>query len=316
MTPVEVADNVRELCFLPQTSEFSDQKILDATNMAMRMALTPSLLRANGEYLTEIIDVLPDQTTGDVRIPRQAVASTSRVLTWVYSDGTESTPLQFCSIADQPSASFGNYAIGSPTQFVLTPDGIRVLGGVPSGVYMRVKFSRRPGKLILPAQVPSTGPVGLKISTAGPAYTFLGVYGALSGLPVLENGAVITVEISSGISPFRVKVFDAVITGAAGSWAITLPTGSTYTPQIGDLITTPDTAWNPQFPEEWHDLLCYYGAARMAGLRKDRTRKEELLGDAQSILHELINEVTPRAKLAPKVLNAMRGHVRRPWRWG
>ena len=325
MNASEIADSVRKLCFLPQTSEFTDQLILDEVNVVQRMALTPAILRANGEYLTEIVDLLPDATTGSVTFPKQAVASTTRVLTWLYDNDTESQPLQVISLGDEATSSQGNYVVGSPTQFVDTPDGVRILGGVPSNQYLRVRFSRRPGKLIIPSTAPPPITVlGLKVlnivvnGSAVPGYTGydLQLTKVTDNVPVVDNGFSAYCDVSKPTSPYRPRIMSLSFVCQPAIWNILVPVGTTNLPQVGDIVTVEDTAWNAQFPDEWHDLLCYYGAARMAGLRKDRNLKAELLGDASSFLKELINEAQPRTKLAPKVINAMRGHIRRPWRWG
>lgn len=301
MLSAELIQNVRDLSFLPNTSNFADQKVLDQINIAQRMMVVPAIQRALGEFFTETLDILAYPSDGTVRFPSAAIISSARVITWVDASGRESQPLMHKELADIPSLTGST---GAPRAFTLNPNGITVYGGDLSG-FCRVRFPRLPSTLVLITNAWLS--VNTVINTLG--YSAEPVNPIPPAVISIPNS---TYDFTESISPYRCLGSYSTVSGVV----LITPSGT----QLSlDLIakfantcyaTAVGTTAVPQYPVEYHDLLIYYSAARVAGLRKDATLKQDLLGDASSIQRELLNQAQPRTKQNAKTISSWRGHTR------
>jgi hypothetical protein len=299
----DLINKIRERSFLPNTTNFSDQKILDETNLCQSMMVLAAIIEANGEYFTEVIDVAPDPT-GFVRMPSAAIASTARILTWVNSDGSESAPLRRRELADINTLQVNGYAVGQPLSFTLVPDGIMTYGIAATGK-CRVRFSRLPSTLVIPVAGTNQWTLGTPTQVGGNWIASVTPASGLAG----------SLDLTDPLAPHR--------------WLGQVPSASASTINLGavgvaDVLAARVAGANvnligqttvPQYPDEWHSLLMYYSAAVMAGLRKDYGLKQDLLGDATSLRRTILNMATPRTKQNPKIISAWRGHStsRRNW---
>ena len=330
MLAQELVTRASALAFLPNTTAFSAAAILGEINLAMRMMLAPALVRVNGEYFTETLDVTPD-ASGYVRLPQTALSTTARLVNWIYSDGSEGDPLMQVSLTDIASiqniegstVNYGgvNYPVSSGTPYAFTPlpDGIQ-LYSVPQNGNCRIRYSRLPAPLILGAAgtlVPPTTAVVWN-TTGVPTQSTGNWIVATTPAQGTGNPAVNTpIDLIDFNSPYRMTITGTadgsgnVILGAIGvvdTVAARITAGffacATYNSPV------------PQCPVEWHDYLLYCAAARLAGLRKDPNLKADLLNDAKSLQMELTNIAQPRFKQNVKSISAWRGHTQRPWRLG
>ena len=143
----ELVTRAKAMAFLPNVTEFSDANVIGELSLAQMELLVPALLRANGEYFTEVLDV-PADVNGYVRIPPAALASTARVISWVNTDGSESSALNRIELADIHAMQSSGYQIGTPGAFSLVPDGVMIYGAPVTG-NCRIRYSRLPSDLCL-----------------------------------------------------------------------------------------------------------------------------------------------------------------------
>lgn len=311
--------------FVPTTSAFSTQSILDEINTALRTLWVPALLKADGEFFTEIVDVVPD-SAGNVKLPDDSVSNTARVLTWVDANGQESAPLRRIEQGDvgsvannagltsvrveQPDGSIVVVAItGSggygtaPVSFTLTPDGVQVLNFTAGG-RLRCRYSRRPGELVA-----GTSTTVLQVVTVGvSSITTVAPDGVV---PVAGTWAGKPLDVTSGKSPHRRQAINSggyLVNTGPNAWNYASP--PTLYP--GDYLTFPGTSYIPNAPVEWHDLLMYYASAQVASLRKDYELETRRLAEAAGIFKELLAAAQPRTKQNPKTLSAWAGRVVNP----
>ena len=199
MLAQQIVDRVRALAFIPNTTEFSDANLLAEINVAQVEDVVPAIVKVNGEYFTEILDVTPD-TTGYARLPAAALASTARLITWVDPYGRESKPLNHIEIADISTIQATGYAVGQPYAFTLLPDGIQLGGSLENGA-LRVRYSRLPSDLILPSS-----------STANEWTTVVskdvtGMFWVAAFTPVSGTGAPSApLDITDALSPHRLII--------------------------------------------------------------------------------------------------------------
>jgi len=305
--------------FIPETSSFTPASLLDEANLALRDHWTEAALKADAEFFTETVDLLPD-ASGHAVFPAEAFASTARVLTWVDANGQESSPLRRVEQGDigsvgnkggsgtisvqQPDGTFvlvtssGNAYGASPTSFALTPSGAQLFNYTRGG-YLRCRYSRRPGELVLGTsttvlQVVGITP-GISITTVSPDTV----------VPSGPTWAGIALDLTSGLSPYRRKALDKTLTSISPNvWSYT---GALIS--VGDYLTMPGTSYVPNAPLEWHDLLMYYTAAQLAGLRKDYDLEARRMGQAEAIFAKLLKATQPRTKQNPKVMSAWAGRL-------
>lgn len=308
MNAQDLVTKVRGLAFMPNTSGFSDQDLLDEINIAQQIMLVPAIVRASGEYFTETIDVSID-ANGFARIPPAAIASTSRMLSWVFDDCREGPPLVQLSLADIHTQALsepysGSGPVGAST-FTFVPDGIQVYGSQLTGK-VRVRYSRTPSPLVLvaPATPPSMGWAVSSVTDTSPNW--------VAGCTPLEGSLSIVAgtlyDITDNLSPHRM-LFTGI--GASGDNVVCGPDTTPNRVAVGAVATVSGYTYTPQYADEWHNLLLYYGAARIVDLRKDSQRKESLLTDAENIRRELTNMAQPRSKINVKRINAWAGWSRR-----
>lgn len=308
--------------FIPDSSSFTTDLILEELNTAIHGPFSVALLKADGEYFTEVLDLLPD-TYGNVIFPADALVSTARVLTWADASGNESPPLRRIEQGDigsaagsggsgaisveQPDHTFvtvissgsGGYG-AAPTSFALTPDGVRVFNYSVGG-HLRCRYSRRPGDLVagLATKV-------LVVTAITPGVSFAA--SSPDGLPAYSTGVwdSVALDRTPNASPFRRVALDQQIThiGLTDVWTYT---GSQVA--VGDVLTLPGTTYTPNAPTEWHDLLMYYAAATLASLRKDYDLEARRFAEAAVLFKTLLDATQPRTKQNPKVLSAWAGHT-------
>lgn len=287
--------------FIPETSSFTADSILDEINTALRTLFAPMLLQTNGEYFTETVDLTPD-SSGNVLLPEDSISNTARVLTWVDSNGQESSPLRRIEQGDIGNFSSTGYSYSaSPTSFALTPDGAKILGFVAGSGAVRCRYSRRPGELVAGTH---TQVLAVTAVTAGVSFAA----SSPDGLPAWNTGVWDGVDLDLTLkdSPFRRKALDSHITHIASTDVWTY-TGSMVSK--GDVLTIPGTSYMPQAPTEWHDILMDQGASLLANLRKDYALEANRLQSAQRAFDKLLNAAQPRTKQNPKVLSAWAGRT-------
>lgn len=312
MLAQELVDSVREQAFMPNTTNFLDSDILACINRCMRMQMVPAIIRANAEYFTEMLDVQPD-STGFVRLPAGAVASTARVITWVDDCGKELAPLVQIALADiHMMNGYPGVGGGSPETFSPLPDGIQVYGVWDVGM-CRVRYSRQPSAMILPSE--QTANVW---TLSAPVKDGAGTFWVSTPTAVSGSGAPTSpLDITDALSPHRL-IAGSRLMGTSGDAGLVIIApvdggiGDATAARVlaGSYLTAAGTAPMPQCADEWHDLLLYYSAAREAGLRKDFALKADILNDAGGILNNLLNQAAPRTAQNPKVISAWRGHRR------
>lgn len=310
MLAQELVDEAREQAFLPNSTDFTDDYILLQVNRCLRMELVPAIIRANAEYFTELLDVAPD-SQGYVRLPYAAVASTARVITWVDDSGREFAPLVQLSIADiHMQNGYPGVGGGSPETFSPLPDGIQVYGSWDVGK-CRVRYSRQPSKLILPVASPANIWT-LSVPVQNGAGTFW--VSTPTVLPGMTNSLPTgLLDITDALSPHRLIAGSlSVVSGHIVVAPVDGGAGDALAARVlaGSYLTAAGKAPMPQCAIEWHDLLLYYSAARLAGLRKDFALKSDILTDAGPILSNLLNQAAPRMPNNAKIISAFRGHRR------
>ena len=311
MLAQQIVDRVRALAFIPNTTEFSDANLLAEINVAQVEDVVPAIVKVNGEYFTEILDVTPD-TTGYARLPAAALASTARLITWVDPYGRESKPLNHIEIADISTIQATGYAVGQPYAFTLLPDGIQLGGSLENGA-LRVRYSRLPSDLILPT---STGSATVWTLTA-PVQDAATVKWVSTPTPIGGGSGSPTapLDVTDALSPSR------LIVGSCATELIRFSEFVVISPidgSVGDALaarvlagsycTAAGTTYVPQYPKEWHNLLVYFGAALMAYRRKDYSLQASLRQSAQMLQDKLTDVSQPRTKQNPKVISAWRGH--------
>jgi hypothetical protein len=305
MNAQDLVNKARGLAFMPNTSGFSDQDLLDEINIAQQIMLVPAIVRASGEYFTETADV-PVDANGFARIPTAAVASTARMLSWLYDDGHEGPPLIQLSLADVFSQSSSEpYSDSGPVggaTFTFVPDGVQIYGTQTSGM-VRVRYSRSPATLTLLVASP-----GSLWSVTGVTDNGTNWIAAVTPVyPVVYMPPGVPCDITDATSPHRM-LFTGMSDGL-GNVTCDLDSNPNRV-AAGDFVTISGGTYVPQYADEWHVLLLYYGAARIADLRKDSARKQSLLTDAEGIRHELTNIAQPRSKINAKRINAWAGWPR------
>jgi len=262
--------------------------------------VVPAIQRTLGEYFTEKLDISAYVSDNSVRLPSAAIISSARVITWVDANGNESQPLMHKELADIPSLTG---TTGTPRAFTLNPNGIFVYGGDLTG-FCRVRYPRLPSILTLIANawtvlnnpLPSGGNTVDAVVPIPPATA------------VISDGMY---DLTEAVSPYRYLGNYQVTTQNVIFGIMGLQTTLDLTAKVssGCYVTATGTTAVPQLPVEYHDLLIYYAAARVAGLRKDSMLKQDLLADAVSIQRELLNQAQPRAKQNSKTISAWRGHT-------
>lgn len=297
MNADQLVTRAKARAFIPNTSSFNTAAILEEINTAQRGLFAEALLKADGEYFTEVIDITLD-ADGFAILPQEALSITARVLTWVDGSGRESSPMRRIEQGDIGSVNGGSgYSYNAaPTSFALTPDGVQVFG-YPSTGQLRCRYSRRPGELVSLA-VASV----LVITGITPGVSFTSSLNH-AGLTTWDGAAI---DRTRNQSPYRRYPLSGTIThsGVLNVW---LYTGTDIA--IGDILTFPGTAYLPNAPVEWHDLLVLYSAAALAGNRKDYALKDRLLEEARTLLGRLLTMAQPRTKQNPKVLSAWAGRT-------
>ena len=305
--------------FIPETSAFTSALILDELNTAIHTQWAEALIKTNGEFFTEAVDLLPD-ASGHAIFPDDALTSTARVLTWVDPNGQESSPIRRVEQGDIGSAS-GNGGVGSiqvqqpdgtfvtvtsssrsygaaPISFALTPNGAQLFNYSVGG-HLRCRYSRRPGDLVAGT---STTVLQVAMVNAGINFTTTTPDGVVPTLGTWQNQAL---DLTSGKSPYRRKVLTPLLVMAgANLWTYT---GAQVA--VGDYLTFPGTTYVPNAPLEWHDLLMYYAAAQLASLRKDYDLETRRMGEANVLFAKLLSAAQPRTKQNPKVLSAWAGRT-------
>ena len=309
---------VKARAFVPETSSFTINLILDEINTAVRTMWAEALVKADGEFFTETADLLPD-VSGHAVLPADALSSTARVLTWVDANGQESSPLRrveqgdigsvsgkkgsgtimvqqsdgtFVTVTGTSSSGYG----AAPTSFALTPNGAQLFSYTPSGK-LRCRYSRRPGQLVA-----GTSFTVMQVASvnAGISFTTTTPDGVVPTLATWQNQAL---DLTSGKSPYRRRVLTPLLVSAGVNlWTYT---GSQVA--VGDFLTFPGTTYVPNAPLEWHDLLMYYASATLASLRKDYDLEARRMGEAGAIFTKLLNTAQPRTKQNPKALSAWAG---------
>ena len=303
MLTAEIIEQVRELAFVPNSTGFSDAVLLSRINMAQRMMVVPALNRAHGEYFTEVLDVTPD-AAGFIRLPKDAIVSSARMISWVDTTGRESGPLRKRELADIEGAVTQAAAQGGDLCFSLVPDGVQ-LYGYPSTGSCRVRFPRMPSSLILQGAVATTWKLSTAPMLAGAVYTATVVPYSGTGVAPDAPG-----DLTDADTPHRWLGSLAINSDNTVNMAEAVARRA----QIGSIVTLSRQTALPQYGDEWHDLLCYFAAAVIAGRRKDYGLKQDLLADCVSIQREILNMADPRTKQNVGIVSAWRGHIRRPSR--
>ena len=125
----------------------SDEDILSLANEEMSTVIVPFVLRAMEEYYIRSEDLTPD-SNNEVRIPSRAVAGAVRDVTFVSSDGQE-TSLPEIALEDEPIFQFTNSALSHRrVGYSFRGDKIRILPTGTSGGTIRIKYAWRPGRLV------------------------------------------------------------------------------------------------------------------------------------------------------------------------
>ena len=410
MNANQIVARVRELAYIPTTTAFTDQKIIDSVNSEMHLSLTPAILRASGELLTETVDIPLVSGTAGYELPTRTMLSTVRQVCWVDGGGFERPNLVRLELSQV--FRYSNVS-GDPLAFHLTATQI-VLHPTPTTAgYLRLRYSHRMSDLVLDAHLANTEstavghvlgrgypnfPLGcVKLSFITDGWPWI-KYDISSGAPLPEaTGTPAAVDVTSCLTPHKLYLSDipsAPVTGdtslvqlsqggvgvldistatiivltnnIAGTvlangpfplavsifndgdttvlrgtgiatscdfdgmrWILHLsgagvagaaaddtiwPTASvidvTSNIQVGDFLTFAGTSYVPQCPQEWHELLCMQGAARMAMLRKDFGLRQQILEQAVHLERELINASQPRTKQNSKFINAWAGNHR------
>jgi hypothetical protein len=322
MNADQIIARVRDLSFLATTSQFTDIKVLDSVNSALVALLGPAMGRTSGELLTEMQDVAFVTGQGAYAFPARSMLNTARVVTWVDSSGNERPPLKRLEPAD--AYRFAG-STGDPLSFVMSATGITLYPTPQSAGWVRFRYPKKMGSLVTDSLDGSN--YHLNVWTIK-AVDYLGTPYVLQVANSSLNPAGVWVganlDVVSAVNPHKIYMmsngYSAAVSGA-GVNSITMNAISGYATaaalgiQVGDFITVAGTSYVPQAPDEWHELLILYGAARVAMLRKDYALQDKLMTEASLYWKEVLNAAQPRTKQNAKGISAWRGGYRFRHRW-
>ena len=319
MNADEILVRVRDLAYIPTTTAFTDDKILQAINSEMHSTFSAAVVRASGELLTEVVDIPLVVGQEAYAFPKRALASTVRQVTWVDAAGYERPNLLRIELSQIYRYS---QIQGYPLAFHLDATSVHVhpTPSSSAGGSIRLRYSHRMGDLVSAAvdgagQSQAVSTVVDFVSGSDTVNLTVATNGWPSVAP--STGIVPTVDFTSRNAPHKLTGMDfPVLTAVAGNTYIkmvgTIGTGLVV---AGDYMTVAGTSYVPQCPDEWHELLCLFGAARMALQRKDFQLREQLLGLAAGMERELINTSQPRTKQNSKQISSWAGGRRARSRW-
>lgn len=310
MTADELISRVRDLAFVAATTAWTDQKILDNANAEADSNIVTAILRASGEMLTDYQDIPFVDGQASYDFPARAMLSTARLVTWVDGNGYERARLERIELADMFKFS---KSTGEPVAFALDATSIYPVPTPGVTGSLRVRYSRDLGTLVSDTLASARHNAVGTITTA--------TAGTINTAAALDtfclNGS--KVDVVQAKSPHKLLIKDLVVTsftpGASTMAVGALTAAQALTISAGDYVTAARTTYTAQCSDEWHDMLLYSTAARVAGLRKDWNLMKMRSDSAAEIGEKLIRAAQPRTKQNSKMISAWRGGFLNKYRW-
>jgi hypothetical protein len=311
MNADELYSNINLRGALPPTVVYwTSTNVMTAADEELLTGLVPLLQATNQDFFVTYKDTTLAASQSMYELPSRNIGGSVDVVTFIDSNGNEGPPL-----ARIPVADIGRYMIttaNSPIGFFTTASDINLLPTPASGVTgsIRMWYSRRPGHLVIDA-LDATSRHTQVATVSSIAYaggnTTITCSGNHSGF---ASGA--TIDITSYVSPFKVRAQDVTVTTMTAGTATIVCNGIDltsypYSVVAGDFVTRAGNSYVPQgIPVEWHSLLELLVVARILDSTGDDVGAKSVLGAANRMENRLLSISQPRTSGNPKKINAWR----------
>lgn len=297
MLTSEFVTAVRRQGAIPST--VTDVTILAMGDEEIQGRFIPLLASIRQNYFVREITASPD-ARGRVPIPVRAVGASLRNVQLQVGNTWTSLPQR--SLEDADTLSAGSL----PAAYYLDAGSICLLPNGSSGT-LRVRYSARPGKMVL-----ATDPVCKAI-------TAIVVGTSTTAITAPYSGPGTSVDIVSSGPAHQHKAISGVLTGATPNWVITNDQ-LLESPVVGDSLGLPDQTVYVPLPEEMFSALVHAVAANILlakGYLEESGAQESKAGQC---VQQAINFLMPRNEGNPQVVSgglrrALRGGQSRRGRW-
>lgn len=292
MTTDDILTALKDSAVLPPASvSITDAKLIGFMNEQMWNVVTPWVASAQGNYLLDSEDTAIVASTATYAIPKRAIAGGVVRISYIDANGNDLGELPQFSVTDLD----GYQSAGDPPSGFYFKEGQIVLVPAPSSSAtgsIRVFYRRRPGELVNGTNycsVTSTTDTVLTCASVNTTTFAIGQY----------------IDITQGVSPFRVLGKDLAITGSNAT-TITIGAGGLSALGIaaGDYVTIQRKSYVPQMPQEWHAVVEMATVARVQRQLGDLKGYQATMGDLMRMRKDVLDVAQPRSQTNRRVVTA------------
>ncbi len=283
---------VRRLARIPDgSSVVSQTEMLAIADEHILGTFVPILRSTGEEWEVATYDFTIGSSIGEYRVPVRATGAALRDIVLLNEDGTSGGSLSRARLEDRErytTAGSGLWPTGMA--FCMQGAEVVILPTPTESRTLRLRYQRRPARLVLTT---NAAPIATIVTVSSSLVTVVTV----SSAGDLTTGA--TVDVVQANPHFDTVLMDATATLAAGQW--TLAPGA---PQnlpgsglaVGDYLTLRGTSPIVQLPDVMHPPLYRICAATVCKIIGEKSRSDDLLGEADAEIKLARQALTPRVQ--------------------
>lgn len=268
-------EEVRDITGLPDAHWLTTARLLTIADAETRTLIAERVKLKRGEHWLKLQDTALVPGTTRYRLPRRALGRAVHSIALVDANGAVS-PLTEIDAAEASSINSASWS-SSPPVYYIEDEEIVFVAQPPSGYSMRVRYLRRPNRLVPVASalaIAKRSNATTLIATTNPLLTFTELGDKLYYFDVVRGDA-----------PFDLSYVDQVCDGTDElSFELTFTTSNFQSADFEDVTSTVglrqdyvclrDTTVYPQLPAELHPVLVSALARRVMEAIKDKDGAE------------------------------------------